>query len=669
MEDRFGLKDFFLFALVGIVLVVVGITSCQSDRQWDRVVGMEQQNRQLASDLNQLGQKLDRIEAGGVSAPASSASSASPQIVQNFYGVGSGAPAGGGPMMMPSTMPAAVADATTQPATEAAVSVAEAGQAFDGLAKAEAQPDFARGGWYLDNFGTKIGRLTPLVSSDVYATWMELLVTESMAQRDPYTLEFVPKLAESWDVSEDGLVMTFTLRDGLRFSDGQPLTAEDVKWTFDWIRNPEVQAERARSYLDKLQDVEVLDRRRVRFTFNKLYFLNFETLAGTSILPKHFYEKFTPTQFNESIGYLMGSGQYMLESPTDWTPAQDVTLVRNPRYWGPAGTFDRLVFKQVQEEAAEEVMFRNGDLDRYGPTPENFDKLKADPAVAKMANAFNYDTPFGGYTYIGWNQEKRVDGNPEPTVFADKRVRKAMTMLVNRQRLADELYKGYASVASGPFAPTSPQSDPDVEPWPHDVSAAMALLAEAGWKDRDGDGVLENEDGKLLRFKLMYPGGSDFSEKIALALADDFAQGKVLMEPERTDWPVLVDKLSKSDFEAATLGWSGSVESDPYQIFHSDQAIPGGDNRTGYRSPELDKAIDAARVEMDTAKRMELWHQVHRIMHEDQPYTFLLNRQALALFNDRLHNVETSPLGLNYVFLNGGVVPWFIPAGQQRQTR
>ena len=167
----------------------------------------------------------------------------------------------------------------------------------------------------------------------------------------------------------------------------------------------------------------------------------------------------------------------------------------------------------------------------------------------------------------------------------------------------------------------------------------------------------------------MYPGGSDFTEKIALAMQDDLAAGGVLMELERTDWPVLVERLKSSDFEAATLGWSASVETDPYQIFHSDNAIVGGDNRTGYRSEELDKAIEVARVTVDQDERMEKWHEVHRILHQDQPYTFLLNRQALRLFNERVHNIDTSPLGLNYEFLNGGVLPWYMPAGQQRQTQ
>ncbi len=622
MENRFGLKDFFLFALIGIALVLMGLLMVQTDRQWDVVQDIQDQNNRLAGDVSRL---TDKINSGSF----------------------------------------AVSNAGQNP-SDAVASSASFGETFSLINEAEAQPGFSREGTFLDNFGTKIGRLTPLVSSDVYQTWVEYLVLESLAQRNPQTLEFEPKLAESWEISEDGLTMTFTLRDGLRFSDGEPLTADDVVFTFDWIRNPEVQAERARSYMTTLSTVEALDDRQVRFTFTEPYFLNFETAAGYGIMPEHFYSKYTPTQYNESIGLLMGSGQYMLPNPTDWTPADDVTLVRNPRYWGPPATLATINFKQISEEAVEEVMFRNGELDRLGATPEVFDKLKSDSEIMANSQAFDYLSPFGGYTYIGWNQLYRDDaGNETETRFADARVRRALTMLTDRERLAEELYRGYGQVASGPFAVGSPQENPSIEPWPRDVEAAKELLAEAGWTDTNNDGILDDGRGNDFSFKLMYPGGSDLTEQIVLSLRDDMAEGGVLLVPERTDWPVLVERLRNSDFEAATLGWSGSVESDPYQIFHSEQAKPKGDNRTGYRSPRLDAVIDDARTTVDPAERMPKWHEAHRILHEEQPYTFLLNRKALRLFNDRVGNVETSPLGLNYEYLNGGVLPWFVNDGQQ----
>jgi peptide/nickel transport system substrate-binding protein len=359
----------------------------------------------------------------------------------------------------------------------------------------------------------------------------------------------------------------------------------------------------------------------------------------------------------------------MLENPETWAPGNGVKLIRNPRYWGTPETFDRISFSEIQEEAAEMVMYGNQEHDMIRCTPEMFDKLTADERIMKFSQKFRYSSPYGGYSYIGWNQKRMKNGVETTTLFADKRVRQAMTMLIDRERMAKDIFRGYATVASGPFAPNGPQSDPKVKPWPYDEKKAKELLKEAGFADKDGDGVLDGPDGNPFKFTLTYPGGQDIYEKIILFLRDNLARGGIVMEPERLDWPVLVDRLNHSDFDAVILGWSSVPESDAFQVFHSSQIKDQGDNRTSYSNPELDKAIENARKTMDTAKRMEYWHKVHRILHQDQPYTFLMNRDALKLINNRIHNVETSAVGLNFEYLNGGMIPWFIPKDQQQRAQ
>lgn len=623
MENRFGIKDLFLFLLMCGLIAVVALAMVMFDRQYEQIMLIKRQNDQLTRDVVDIRRQL----AEGITAVA------------------------------PTTGPASTQSGPNLP------------DSFRPMKEAEKMPQFARGGWFLDNFSTKIGRLTPLVSSDIYETWVEYLVMEGLAVRDPDTADFAPRLARSWEISEDGLRMRFLLRRGITFSDGAPFTADDVVWTFKWILNPQVNAARARSYFTKLKDVTKIDDYTVEFIFNEFYFGNFEQVATTSIMPKHFYERFTPDQFNEKTGLMMGTGPYRLEDPENWTPGKLVQLLRNERYWGVPATFDRVIFREIESESTEMVMYGNQEFDLVRCTPPMYHKMMADPRLVGMSNTFEYTNVFGGYLYCGWNELRKQNGQERPTVFADKRIRQAMTMLLDRERMCKEIFFGYASPATGPFPPTSPQYDQSVKAWPHDEAAAKKLLLEAGCKET-GSGVLNKPDGMPFTFKLTYPSGSETWEQVVLFMKDNFGRAGIVLEPDRVDWPVLVDKLNNSNFEAVTLGWSGQPEDDPYQVFHSDAIKDQGDNRVSYRNPELDKVIEKARTTVDRGKRMELWHQVHRILHEDQPYTFLFDRKALRFFNKRIQNVRVSKLGLNFENLNpDSPIPWFIPTHEQRMTR
>jgi peptide/nickel transport system substrate-binding protein len=314
-------------------------------------------------------------------------------------------------------------------------------------------------------------------------------------------------------------------------------------------------------------------------------------------------------------------------------------------------------------------MFGNGELDIFACQPEQYEKLKKDDRVVKMSQHLEYPTPLNGYTYIGWNQLRKNGDAMNPTPFADKRVRQAMTLLIDRERIAKDVYLGYATVASGSFDPNSPQADPNIKPWPHDEARGKKLLAEAGLLDRDGDGVIDRPDGQPFKFKLSYPSGSATYQRVVLFLKDSFARAGITMEPDPVDWPVLLDRIKKGNFDACALGWGGVVEEDPYQIFHSSQIKDEGDNRTHYINTKLDAVIEQARRTVDEEKRMKLWHEVHQILNEDQPYTFLFNRPALVFINGRVANVGTTKLGLNYLRLYPNPSPWFVPQARQRYTR
>lgn len=625
MENRFGFKDLVTALLFVLLIVVVFVGMKQLDRQWDVLQGLQNQGKDQTRLLASISRTLEEMSANGVSV-------------------------GGG----------------SQATTRWAQPMTKRPDPFAPLKEVEARPDFARGDFLVDNFETKVaGTLTPYISTDLYADWVHARVIEWLSVQDPDSQEYLPLLARDWQVSDDGLKITFQIRRGVRFSDGEPMTADDVVYSYQFVMNPKINAPRLRAYMSRVKSVEKTNDYEVVFTMTEPYFGSFDICSSLFILPKHFYSKFEPEQVNQNPGLLMGTGPYKMRDPQGWRPGQKIELLRNELYWGDQPTFDRIIYGEVQEEAAQETMFRNGELDVYRCRPPQYERLLKDPTVMAKANAFAVDSPMNGYYFMAWNQ--RREG--KPTIFADARVRRAMTMMTDREAICKQVLLGYATPISGPFGATSPQADPSIKPLPYDPAAAKKLLAEAGFTDRDGSGTLKNAAGVPLRFKLMYGVGNATVERSVLMLKDNFAKAGVIMEPDPQQWAVVIQRVEHRDFEALTMGWGGNLESDLYQEFDSSQIADAGDNFMSYSNPEFDRVVAEARRTMDRDKRMKLWHECHRILAEDQPYTFLYDRKTLRFVDKRVQNVKPSKTELNVVDLWPNPIPWYVPKKMQRYAQ
>ncbi len=615
MENRFTVKDFFLFSFLTILLIVIITAMYMIDRQWAKMADMEVVLTEQANDLRQI-----RLSVS--------------ELVQK-------------------PRAAFVAKAKTPIGSNG----------FARSMKVASHPDYSEGDWLIRTFGSSLKTVTPLVSSDSSASDVQGYVLESLLVRNPETLEWDGFLASSWEISEDGLTFTFSLHPNSQFSDGKPLTAEDVAFTFAFLMNEKIAAPRQRAYYEKIETVRAIDAYTVEFIFREPYFDSLALAGGMSILAKHFYEDYleNPEEFNQSRGLLFGSGPYRLIDPKNWRPDQGmVELVRNPRYWGPVQpSFNKIIWRIIENETARLTSFRNGEVDVYSAKPREFRQLNEDTALMERSVSFEYSAPTAGYSYIGWNQE--IDG--QPTRFADKRVRQAMTYLTDRQRIVDEIMLGYAEIAVGPFSPQSQQRSSSLVPRGYDLEKAKSLLAEAGFLDRNGDGVLEDAAGVAFEFELVYFQDSDDTKRIVLFLKDLYARAGVLLVPKPTEWSVMLDLIKKQSFDAITLGWTGSVESDLFQIFHSSQKDEGADNFINYANPELDTLIESARSSVIEDERMPLWQAAERVLYEDQPYTFLLRRKSLVFIDHRMRNVEVTKMGLN---LNETPIGWFVPAELQK---
>ncbi|MCA9809559.1 MAG: peptide-binding protein, partial [Candidatus Dadabacteria bacterium] len=326
---------------------------------------------------------------------------------------------------------------------------------------------------------------------------------------------------------------------------------------------------------------------------------------------------------------------------------REVVLEKNPDYWGEKPHLNRIVFRIITDSSVALQVLKRQELDVASLTPIQWEKQTNSPDFKKHFDKFSYFTP--NYSYIGWNSKRPF--------FADKRVRTALTHLVNRELILDKVMYGLGAIVTNPFYINSPEYDKSIEPIPYDPAAARKLLEEAGWVDHDNDGI-RDKDGVKFSFEFLIPGGSETGEKIATILKEELDGIGIDMTIRKTEWAVFTTRLNERNFDAVTLAWSMGIESDPYQIWSSTQA-EAGSNFIGFKNAETDKLIEEARKEFDRDKRIELYRQFSEIIHEEQPYTFLFCRKATVAVNKRFENVTVYPLGIE-------PTEWYVPLPLQK---
>jgi len=620
MDKRFNKKDLILLLSLGFIILLIILSMYMVDRQWLKMSEMQNSMKEQAEDIRDLRATVRSLENHVRSGKFSSSINKS-NIDEDLP------------------------------------------KSFQRAYKATQKEDYAEGDWLVTAFSTGLKTLTPLVSQDAYASVVQDYIFESLLTRNPETLEWEGLIAKNWKVSDDGLTISFDMRSDIKFSDGKPLTADDVVFTFNFIMDQRIAAPRDRAYLKKIKRVYASGKYKVIFEYAEPYF-NALSLAGSmDILPEHFYQPYlnNPQSFNESKGLLLGSGPYRMKDYKGWTPDQGlVELVRNSRYWAAVSpSFNRIIWKIIENDSARLTTFRNQDVDMYSARPLEYKKLVTDKQLSSRTQHFNYMSPQAGYSYIAWNQKRQN----KSTRFSDKRVRQAMTYLTDRERLNKEIWLGFAETAISPFSPRSKQHDSSLKPRKYDAAKAKELLKQAGYKDTNGDGVLEDIKGNDFSFEMVYFQDSEDSKRMVLFLKDLYARAGILLKPKPTEWSVMIDLLTSRDFDAITLGWTSGVETDIYQYLHGSQVEKNADNFIHYVNGELDKVIDRARATVDEKKRMPLWQQAERIIYEDQPYTFLMRRQSLLFVDKRIKNLEITNMGLN-----SGALPIeiYVPLKQQK---
>lgn len=521
-------------------------------------------------------------------------------------------------------------------------------------------PKAVSGGRLITAFGADVGNMNMLVTNDAYVSVIWSKVTDTLAERDYKDTgegEFKPLLAESWTVSPDRKKIRVKLRKGVLWHDfkdpvsgkewkNQEVTAHDVKFFVDVIKDPNVDCAPLRSYYKDLDAINVINDYEFEAVWGKPYFLMEDMTLSLQPLPRHLYHAydgpFDGKKFNDDHArnrMLVGCGPYRFEK---WEKGKRILLRRFENYYGRKlgimPPIETVAFDIIQHPNTRLQSLLSKELDMDSLTPDQWVNRTSSPEFGKDGFLKKFTYPGSAYSYVGFNQK-----NP---IFQDRKVRQALSHLVNREKILKEIFFDLATPVSGPFAKQSASYDASVLPYSFDVKKASALLAEAGWRDADNDGVLE-KDGRKLRFTVIYPNTSVTYQKMLPVIKEDMKKAGVQMELLGIEWSVLVKRLEEKQFDACALGWTGTLKPDPSQLWHSSGANQNASsNHIGFVNKQADELIERIRVCFDASERTKLYHEFHRLIHEEAPYIFLFSPYNLVVINSRYNNIRLFHSGI-----------------------
>jgi len=446
--------------------------------------------------------------------------------------------------------------------------------------------------------------------------------------------------AELLPATEHNPVIEFRLRPGVKFHDGQAVTAKDVKFTYEAIMDPKNLSPRVSDY-EPVKDIQVLDARTVRVVYKRLYSPAVGTWA-MGLLPEHLLNQETlrrealrsgkdPAAFSmrqsEFNRRPVGCGAFVFR---EWKSDQYIALDRFPEFFEGAPNYKRYLYRIIPDLLTQEMEFYGGTIDSYGVQPYQVARLSADPRFQHFSG-----TSFA-YSYIGYNMRRAP--------FDDPRVRRALAMAINVDSIIDFVLDKQGERTTGPFLKQTEYYNHAIAPVPYDPEGAVKLLAEAGWQ-RNADGRLE-KNGQKLQFTLITNSGNDIRKSILAIAQDAWKQIGIEVRTDLVEWSVFIkERINKLDFDAVVLGWSMGIDPDLYQIWHSSQSGPQQLNFVGYRNPAADDLIIRIRQEYDFDRRVALCHRLHAIIAADQPYTFLYVGKWTAVLDKRIAIRETDSEG------------------------
>jgi len=523
--------------------------------------------------------------------------------------------------------------------------------------------------------------LNPFTTSDAFSNkYISPNIFQQLLDYDHESMNLVPVLAkERPTLTENGELaeLTFELRPEAVWENGKPVTVDDVLYSFKTIFCPKVNTDNVKPGIDFLKDIRTYPDNNRKFTFICNKYIGMEDgVGGVPILPEYIYDAkqvlrkytlnelitgstkatndpaikeysdfFNSERSNRDLDVVMGSGAYKLVT---FETGQRVILEKKANWWGDKLEKEneyfqaypkRLIFETINDFNTALTALVDEKLDFIYVTPvkeyvelDNSDKFKQ--------NFVKSEPQMLAYQAIGINVKDKI--------LSDNKVRQALCYLTNVDQIIEKVLYGKGIRTVGSVLPMKKDAyNTDIKPYPYDVAKAKALLAEAGWADTDGDGVLDKViDGQKSKFEISYSynSGNPLRETVGLLMQNSFKQAGIKLEIKALDWALYLDELKKHNCQLFYQGWVKEPRpDDEKQIFHTSSAN-GGSNYMSFGNAQTDMLIEQIRTEMDIDKRNELYKQWQVIQHEQVPYIFLYVQNFRNCVHKRFENTGAGPV-------------------------
>ncbi len=516
---------------------------------------------------------------------------------------------------------------------------------LSGCSKKDKYPLGETGGTLIIGTMTEPASLNPLYLSFTAATDIheELFLT---LHRYDENMNIVAGLAKSWKFSEDFKEVTYYLRKDVKWSDGQPVTADDVKYTFDIMRDPQLKYARAGG-LQFVEKVEIIDPQTVKFIFNRVYSDElFDT--GIMVLPKHIMETLGSANSPEFDDKLVSNGPYIVEK---WIKGESLVLAANPGFYKGRPALDKIIFKFFANENSLMDAIQNGTVDMTSDlSPQYVLKVQGNPDLVTI------EYPGRTFTFIGWNLK-----NP---VFGDIKIRKAFTLAIDQSSILSEVLLNKGEAATGPFLPTSWAYDQNLKSQPYDPEQAKTILSELGWKDFNREGYLIKGARQVLELNLLLAQGQPVQEATALLIKEQLKKIGVKVNLSSVDARTFIQGLRYGQYDAMIFSWKNDFKVDPTAVWHSAPEKGIYNFILKYSNPSVDSLIDRGLATLSRRKAKDIWVKFQQIIADEIPATYLYVPNVVTVTYKGVRGPSSDARGPL-----ASLDEWWIPAAERRDVR